>query len=321
MFSFDKKGIKVNNSDFWLDANRKTDFSFISHGHADHLRNHLKVLGTPATVRFHEWRAKQRQAVPLDFGEIYDWDGLQIQLFPAGHILGSAMIRVERDGVSLLYTGDFKMKPSWTAEQIEIPQADILIMESTFGSPEYIFNSSRESLADDLSRFINDCFQRGMTPVVLAYALGKAQEAMKIIGDRDYSVRVHRSAWDISRIYEDFGVTFKNCALWREGNVAPGEVLVLPPHLARTRKVLTLHKKRTVLLSGWAKSSNGFHYRADHAIPMSDHADFNDLFAFVKKVNPKQIYTTHGFDEFPKHLRAIGFDAQLLKPTDQTELF
>jgi len=321
MFSFDKKGIKVNNADFWLDANRKADFSFISHGHADHLRNHLKVLGTPATVRFHAWRAKQREAVVLDFDAIYEFDGLRVQLFPAGHILGSAMIRVEKDGTSLLYTGDFKMKSSWTAESIKIPQADILIMESTFGSPEYIFENSRESLADELSSFIEDCFLRGMTPIVLAYSLGKAQEAMKMLGDRDYAVRVHHSAWDISRIYEDFDVTFKNCAPWREGAVAPGEVLVLPPHLARTRKMQAVRNKRTVLLSGWAKRSNGFHYRADHSIAMSDHADFNDLLGFVKIVNPKKIYTTHGFDEFPKHLRVIGFDAQRLKPTEQTELF
>ncbi len=321
MFSFSSKGIKINNSDLWLDAHRKAGFSFISHGHADHLRNHLKVLGTPATVRFHAWRAKQREAIVLDFDEIFEFDALRIQLFPAGHILGSAMIRVEQDGISLLYTGDFKMKSSWTAEAIEIPQADILIMESTFGSPEYVFDNDRESLADELCDFIEDCFHKGMTPVVLAYGMGKAQEAMKMLGDREYAVRAHRTAWDISRIYEDFDVSFKNCALWREGAIAPGEVLVIPPHLVRTRKIQALYKKRTVLLSGWAKSSNGFHYQADHSIALSDHADFDDLLGFAKKVNPKKIYTTHGFDDFPKYIRALGFDAHLLKPTDQTELF
>jgi Cft2 family RNA processing exonuclease len=320
MFSYDSTGIKLINQDFWLDAHRKVSYSFVSHGHTDHLKNHLKILATPATVRFHAIRARQAETVILDYRQMIEMDGVKICLYPAGHILGSAMIWIEKDGTSLLYTGDFKMKPSWTAEPIEIPQADILIMESTFGSPEYVVNDSREFLVGELAAFIEDCFRTSRAPTILAYSLGKAQEAMKMLGDLGYAVRVQRSAWELAQVYQDFGVTFQNCALWREGNLARGEVLIMPPHLHQTRSFLALPRARTVLLSGWANGENGSRYNSDHAIPLSDHADYSELLEFVHLVNPKKVYTTHGFDDFPKHLQAIGFDAELLKPTSQLSL-
>ncbi len=321
MFSYDSTGIKLNGQDFWLDAHRKVSFSFVSHGHSDHIKNHLKILATPATARFHAMRARPADTIILDYGETIEIEGTKVRLYPAGHILGSAMIRLERDGMSLLYTGDFKMKESWTTEGIQIPHADVLIMESTFGSPEYIVNDSRETLVAALAAFIEDCYRSGLSPVVLAYSLGKAQEAMKILGDLGFAVRVQRTAWEFAQVYQEYGVSFQNCAPWREGNIARGEVLILPPHLCQTRTFLSLSRTRTVLLSGWANGENGFRYNSDHAIPLSDHADYAELLEFVRLVKPQKIYTTHGFDEFPKHLRALGFDAELLKPTAQLGLF
>lgn len=317
MFTYGPKGICVTGSDFWIDAHRKVDFSFISHGHSDHLRNHNHILATPATLRFQDIRGKQRQVTPLEFGETYNYKDLKIQLYPAGHILGSAMIRVEKDGTSLLYTGDFKMKPSWTAEPIDIPQTDILIMESTFGSPEYVFNETKENLLEQLDDFIESCFTQNVRPVVLAYNLGKSQEAMKMLGDHGYVVRVNKAAWELAQVYQDFGIEFKYCSLWNEEDLKPGEVLIMPPHLANSRAMLAMANKRTVLLSGWANGNGGFRYRSNHAIPLSDHADFTDLVRFVKIANPKKVYTTHGFHNFPIHLRAIGLDAQVLEHTTQ----
>lgn len=317
MFTYQQKGIRLHNSELWIDAHRKVDFSFLSHGHSDHLRNHNKILATPATLRFHQIRGKQRQVVPLEFGEELEIDNKKIVLYPAGHILGSAMIYVEEDGTSFLYTGDFKIKESWTAEKISIPQADILIMESTFGSPEYVFNETKESLFDKLDIFIQDCFAGDMIPVVLAYNLGKAQEAMKMLGDNGYVVKVYKSAWELAQVYMDFGINFNYCSLWEGEELFPGQVLIMPPHLANSRAVHAIGRKRTVLLSGWANGGNGFRYRSDYAIPLSDHADFRELLDFVKIVNPQKVYTTHGFSGFPIHLRALGFDAEELTVTHQ----
>jgi len=273
MFFYDHKGIKLNSQEFWLDAHHKTPFSFVSHGHADHLKNHNKILATPSTVQFHAIRAKQKEAIPLNFGEPFELDHARITLYPAGHVLGSAMALVETEHGSLLYTGDFKVKKSFTAEEIETPKADVLIMESTFGNPEYQLPTS-EQMVQELTDFIDDCLQKNIAPIVMGYSLGKAQEAMKIIGDAGYDTRVHRSAWELAKVYRQFGVEFKNCSPWKDEYLPPGQVLIIPPHLFRFNKIKNLPaKRRTVLLSGWNNSEIGMRFRSDHYISMSDHAD------------------------------------------------
>ncbi|MBN2357660.1 MBL fold metallo-hydrolase [candidate division KSB1 bacterium] len=317
MFLYDNKGIKIEGIEFWLDARRKVPFSFISHGHSDHLKNHVKILATPATLHFHALRGKQTDVLELDFGSELFLEDLKIQLFPAGHILGSAMIRIERDGVSLLYSGDFKLESGLTAEAIQVPQADILIMESTYGDPDYTVQQTREDLVGEIIGFIEDCYVYNETPVILAYALGKAQEAMKIIGDRGYRVHVHSSAWRMAEIYRRFGTAFQNCRLWHGGPLQPQEVLIIPPHLAGSRAMFNLFRYRTVFLSGWTKGLPTNRWRADHVIPLSDHADFNGLVQFARMVNPQKIYTTHGFDQFPHHLCALGFNAEKLSMEEE----
>jgi Cft2 family RNA processing exonuclease len=312
MFTYDQKGIQIEGMEFWLDALRKVSFSFVSHGHTDHLKNHTRILATPATAQFHALRAKTAEVIPLNFGETLEIEGMRLRLYPAGHILGSAMIHLERDGTSLLYSGDFKLRPSATCEPIEIPHADILITESTFGHPQYIVEQSREALIEELSGFIDDSQRAGYTPVVMAYTLGKSQEAMKILGDLGYSVQVYPSIAQMAEVYQHFGVVFRNCAVWQGSQIGPGEVLIVPPHVAFTRALQFVPRRRTVFLSGWANGAQGPGWRCDHRIALSDHADFNELVEFIARVQPQKIYTTHGFADFPNHLRELGYDAEFL---------
>lgn len=312
MFDYNNLGLRLKDTALWLDAHRKVDFSFVSHGHADHIKKHRKILATPATAQFFTLRQGAAEHVVLDYGQSLLLDDLRIELYPAGHILGSAMIRVERNGQSLLYSGDFKLQPSLSCEAIRIPRADILIMESTYGHPDYVFNHSRETMSAELFDFIQGCFAGGCTPVVLAYSLGKAQEAMKMAGDAGLAVLVQQSAWQMAQVYEKFDVRFHNCRLWDETLPPPHHVVVMAPHLVRTRLVRNLGRHKTVLLSGWGNGFNPMRNSADHVIPLSDHADFNELYQFIDQVRPQRIYTTHGPHEYPQLLQARGYDAEWL---------
>ncbi len=316
MFHYDVKGIKIKGAELWLDALRKVSYSFVSHGHSDHLKNHLKILATPPTVCFHALRSRQGAVQTLEFGQVYELDGARVRLFPAGHVLGSAMIHVERDDLSLLYSGDFKLRPSATCEAIEIPHADILITESTYGHPQYVVDQDREMLIEELTGFIEDCFADGYVPVVMAYTLGKSQEAMKILGDRGHSVAVHPSIWQMAQVYERFGVAFSNCEPWAGAQIGPRQVLIVPPHVTFTRALQFVGRRRTVFLSGWVRRGHGPGWRTDHTIPLSDHADFYELIEFVRRVAPQKVYTTHGFANFPDHLRDLGWDAEMLVAVD-----
>ncbi len=305
-------GIHIKGTDLWLDANKKKDFCFISHAHIDHAARHNKILATPKTAKLYQHRLGETESKILEFNKPAKIRGAKVELFPSGHILGSSQILVEKGGVRLVYTGDFKLRRCLTAEKIEIKKCDILIMESTFGLPHYIF-PPRKKVVEKLVSFVKGSLSKKQTPVILAYSLGKAQEAMKILGNFGFKLSVHSSILKLASIYQQFGVKFKNCYRYYSGDLK-GKVLLAPPWLKNSRMIENIPNKKTAMLTGWALDRDAKEsYGTDDVIPLSDHADFSELIEYVKKASPQKIYTLHGFPEFVSHLKALGYDAERLK--------
>ena len=134
-------GPKLQGTDFYLDSRRPRDVSFVSHAHSDHLAAHRLALATPATLALAATRVRIADTIALPFGHEHDLNAAhRLTLHPAGHVLGSAMVRIERDdGNSLLYTGDCKLRNGPTADPPDPPTADILVTESTYGRPLFRF--------------------------------------------------------------------------------------------------------------------------------------------------------------------------------------
>jgi len=319
MFVYER-GIRLNGSNVWVDVGRKVETCIVSHGHMDHAKKHQLILATEKTIAILKNRIGLNDAHVLRYGEPFHLDGFSVTLYPAGHILGSAQVLIEMNGRRLLYSGDFNIAGSATAEPIEIPESDILIMECTFGKPHYRF-PHRQQIEQQLVTFVERTFAAGKVPVVVGYALGKSQEAMKIIGAAGYAMAVHSAAAKMARIYEQYGIVFGD---WQSLNKDDlhDKVLIVAHHVTKTRFLARMQNKRTLFLSGWAVDSGfRFRVRTDEALPLSDHADFPGLMRYAKQVNARQIFTTHGFDEFAYHLRQEGYDAQPLKKQAQLELF
>ena len=320
MFEVDDKGIRISGTEFYLDAKKKSPLSFISHAHSDHVRRHDQIIATPATISLISQRQRKTNTVALDYHQQYQIDDFEIELIPSGHILGAAQILVQHDGMKLLYTGDFKPGKNLTADPLEVRQADILIMESTFGAPEFVFPKEWQ-IIERLTKFIDRCFQSGIVPVVMGYATGKSQEALKILGDLDYKVSIHPSVAQIASVYEQHGIEFKNYQIYN-GEDLRERVLLIPPHLAKSHSVEKIWHTRKLILTGWAAQPNAkFRYNADEALAFSDHADFNQLIEFVHQVQPEKVFITHGYDSFVYYLRKEGFKAGLLTETPQLSLF
>jgi putative mRNA 3-end processing factor len=312
-------GIHIKGTGLWLDASRKSDFCFVSHAHADHAVKHTRILATPETARLFEHRYGKAKFHILPYNRPKRFGKTKVELFPSGHILGGAQILIEKAGVRIVYTGDFKLRNSLTSKKAQIKKCDILIMESTFGRPHYIFPDPHQ-VQSRMFEFVEDAFARGKTPILLAYSLGKAQEAMKILSNRGYALSVHEKIYQIAKIYEEFGVRFKNYRLY-QGEKLQGRVLIIPPQAKRSRIIESIRRKRTAILTGWAMNGgSGFFSGADEAIPLSDHADFSELFEYVKKAQPEKIYTVHGFAEFVRYLKEKGFDAEPLNENTRAEL-
>jgi putative mRNA 3-end processing factor len=230
---------------------------------------------------------------------------MSVTLYPAGHILGSAQILIEHDGRRLLYSGDFCPEKTSAAEEIEIPRADTLIMECTYGLPEHKF-PPRESVVESLIAFAQKALDDGRTPVCLAYALGKGQEVLRILSTNGFDVAVEAETYRLAKVYERFGVTFGRYRLL-DKPVRSHEVVVTPG-LSHVGPHLDGRKTRTAAITGWA--IGGFSWRAaraDRRIPLSDHADFNGLLKYVKAVSPELVYITHGPEEFGYYLKKAGF--------------
>jgi putative mRNA 3-end processing factor len=313
------KGIHIKGTGLWLDAPRKADFCFVSHAHADHAVKHTRILATPETARLFEHRYGKAKFHILPYNRPKRFGKTKVELFPSGHILGGAQISIEKDGIRIVYTGDFKLRSSLTAKKAQVKKCDILIMESTFGRPHYIFPTPRR-VQSQMIEFVEDAIARGKTPILLAYSLGKAQEAMKILSRRGYALCVHEKIHQIAKIYEEFGVKFKDYLPYR-GEALQNRVLIIPPQSKRSRIIESIRRKRTAILTGWAMDGRwGFFSGADEAIPLSDHADFSELLEYVRKAKPEKIYTVHGFAEFIRYLKEEGFDAEQLNEDTKFDL-
>src|SRR6266511_897844 len=230
------------------------------------------------------------------------------------------MSLIEVQGESLLYTGDFKLRRGWSAEPCEPRHADTLIMETTYGRPEYQFPPTPDVLKGVI-RFCREAIDNEEMPVLLGYSLGKSQELLRGLADAGLPLLLHKSVYELTQIYEQLGQTFPSHEKF-EGKASAGKVLICPPMTNLAAALRKLGKARTAVLTGWAVDPDcRFRYQTDAAFPLSDHADFPDLVEFVKRVAPKRVFTLHGFAaDFAQTLREMGFDARALSEEEQLAL-
>lgn len=322
--------LKLRGTALYLDSRQPRHQCFVSHAHSDHLGVHEHAIATPATRALAEYRVGVRGVTELEFHADHDFcPRTRLRLLPAGHVSGSAMLHVTRPEGSLLYTGDFKLRPSLTVAAAEPREADVLVMESTFGLPLFRFPPWRQ-VVDRLLEVVAEAMKAGRQPIVMGYALGKSQEITRILTDGGFPVTAHGAVYQMNQIHERLGVALGPYRRYKAADfhgpaALPLEergVLVAPPNVARGGFVTRFDNPCRIVLTGWAILKNAkYRYGVDHALPLSDHADFGELLELVERVRPKKVYSHHGYREFADTLRARGHDAELARPDEQLRLF
>lgn len=314
------RGIYLPEADLWLDPHFGMKRAFVSHAHSDHVARHDLTFCSEITHQLMVVRKTAKKSgtvVTPKMREVFEWEGWELRLLPAGHITGSAMLHLTRkaDGATLLYTGDYKLRKGLSAERCELMQADTLIMETTFGLPKYRFPPA-DAVIEQMLAFVRETLSEGGIPVLLGYSLGKAQEILCALRETELPVMVHASVAQITEVLAPHLGALPNWRLFKADEVE-GHVLVFPPGAK-----IELPKTRTAMLSGWAiQPSAKYRYGVDVALPLSDHADHPELHETVELVKPRRIYLVHGSTrEFAAELRARGHDARALGAEDQLEL-
>jgi DNA ligase-1 len=315
------RGVFLPKENFWLDPRDRKPFAFVSHAHSDHIAPHDEIIVSERTARLMQARLPgKRNEHVVAFGERTTIRGLDLMLLPAGHIFGSAQLFLETSEGSLLYTGDFKLRPGRSAEPTEWRQAETLIMETTYGLPRYRLPPTEEVIGQIVA-FCRDALDAGAVPVLLGYSLGKAQEILCSLTGAGLTPMLHGSVHQMTRIYEQFGQSFCEYERYKAGEVA-GKVLICPPSANRSRMLERIRDKRVAMISGWAVDSSAvYRYQVDAAFALSDHADYTDLLRYVELVQPQRVLTLHGFAaEFARDLRDRGVEAWALSEENQMEL-
>jgi Cft2 family RNA processing exonuclease len=299
----------------YLDPPAAAGRAILSHAHADHAApGHGEIVATPETIALYRRRNPEWSgtATPLAYGDHFG-KSATLTLLPSGHILGGAQVLLEGGGRSLLYTGDFKLARGRTAAAAESRRADVLVTESTFGLPVFRF-PPRPVLEERLVAACRGAIDRGATPVVLAYALGKSQEAALILAEAGIPTVLHGAAWKLLPEYEAAGHRFPISRAYETGPPTAGEVLIAPPNCARTPMIQKLKSRSIIYASGWAvRSASRADFDADVLLPLSDHAGFDELLAHVEAVGPKTVVTLHGYArDFARILSDKGISAGVL---------
>ncbi|MBN2230584.1 MAG: hypothetical protein JW779_13430 [Candidatus Thorarchaeota archaeon] len=307
-----------------FDAGIKGETTLLSHSHSDHiggLTRAAHIIATQAT--FDTWFARNANAfenkIILRVGDMFGQIGVNITLLNAGHVLGSTMFHLEfDDGLTVLYTGDFNNVDSFVHKAAKPVEADVLITEATYGTPEWIF-PDRRGVYDNILDAATTSLDEGKIPVFNAYSLGKSQEAIALLQSGGFRVVSGNMSIDrICKVYKDHGVDLRHQSL-KSINVSDildsGAVIVsssIKHTIETARNVLDRKTSRRLelnterfSLSGWTLGKY-----SERGFPLSAHSDFQGLLEFAEAVKPRVTYVfTEKAHLFAKHLSEVGINA------------
>ena len=318
LLQFTKKGIYCPQGKFYLDPWYPVDYAIISHGHADHARWGMKhyLCTTDSKVILQHRLGADITIEGVPYGKEITINGVNVSFHPAGHVIGSAQIRLEYKGYVVVFSGDYKVKQDFITTPFEVQKCHTFITESTFGLPIYHWKSEKE-LQHQLQNWVLQNQTNNRTSVFLGYSLGKAQRLMSLLNGCD-DIYVHRSIYNLNEAISSSGIPLPETKLWSADlniKTLQNKIIIAPPALLGSRMLKRLPNPATALCSGWMQIRGNRRWQSvDAGFVVSDHADWNGLINTVKDTEAEQVYVTHGSQAvFSKYLNEIGIKANELK--------
>jgi putative mRNA 3-end processing factor len=304
---------------FFVDPAKTVDKALITHAHSDHAR---KGSRSYLTVKQGELLLKQRLGVRINlqtvnYAEDIYLNGVRVSFHPAGHILGSAQIRIEYKGEVWVISGDYKIEKDLTCEKFEPVKCNTFITESTFGLPLFKW-CSQTQLFDDLNSWWRRNKDSGITSIIFGYALGKAQRIISGLDPSIGTIYTHSAIEIINQCYRNTGIKLpetKNISGIVDEELTPGALIIAPPSADIVQWTGKFRNFSSAFASGWTQlRKNRKRKSFNRGFPLSDHADWEGLLQAVKESEADKILITHGYSSsFAKWLCENGYDARVLQ--------
>lgn len=309
MLKFDSKGIYCAQADIYIDPWLPVDKALITHGHADHARPGSKsyMCHNDALPILKLRLGQDIRVEGVAYGQSFTINGVQISFHPAGHIIGSAQIRLEYKGEIWVVSGDYKLQADGVSVPFEPVRCHHFITESTFGLPVYNFPAPK-TVHDDINTWWQGNAAAGINSVIIGYALGKAQRILHHLNEDIGPIYTHGAVDNVHKTLIEHGISMKHAQ-----RVTPdmqkkdiqGAMIIAPPSAIGTPWLNRFAPFSLGVCSGWMQLRGARRRRsADRGFILSDHCDWNQLNEAIKATGAEHIYVTHGYKSvYAKWLR------------------
>jgi putative mRNA 3-end processing factor len=303
----DTKGLYCRPGGFHIDPHGAVRRAVITHGHSDHARpGHDAVLATEETLaimraRLGEGAPSRPQAVP--YGEPLTIGDVTVTLFPAGHVLGSAQVLIEYEGVRAVVSGDYKRSADPTCAPFALVRCDLFITEATFALPVFQHGDARDEVAK-LLKSVTQFPERAH--VVGAYGLGKTQRVIALLRDAGYErpIYLHGALQTCCDLYQSFGVDLGTLlpATGAKRDDLKGAIVLAPPSAIADRWSRRLPDPVTAFASGWMRvRARARQQGIELPLVISDHADWRELTDTIAETGAAEVWVTHGREDALLH--------------------
>lgn len=297
------EGLYCPVGDFFIDPWKPVATAVVTHGHADHAYPgmgcyHTSVEGLPIL----QWRLREQDYRAHGYGEVFTLGSARVSLHPAGHVLGSAQVRIEAGDQVWVVSGDYKRQHDPTCSPFEVVPCDTFITEATFGLPIYRWPNAAD-VARDIVQWHRYCATRGEAAILYCYALGKAQRLLAELAPLvDRPVCLHGAIAAGVQVYRQAGIPMADVRPVIESGGArgasadfAGELILAPPSAAGSAWLRRFRKAQQGFASGWMRlRGNRRRRNMDRGFILSDHVDWPDLLHTIRETGASRVIATHG---------------------------
>jgi putative mRNA 3-end processing factor len=314
-----RRGLYCPPGDFYIDPTKAVQTAVVTHAHGDHLREGSAriLMAAPGAGIARKRLNDARNLVAMEYGTSFSLGPVNVSLHPAGHILGSAQVRLEHEGQVWVVSGDYKRQPDPTCAPFQPLECDVFVSETTFGQPHFVWPET-SAVVGNIVRWWQINRERGQNSVLFCYALGKAQRVLaEMLRHTQDTVHVHGEIATLVEVYRAAGIDMVPTVPVTATAAADlhGALIMATPAMGRSAWLRRVGLGTRAFCSGWMLLAGESQRRGyDMGFVVSDHADWPALIRTCQESRAQRILLMHGRTErLAEHLQELGLDAAPLQ--------